>query len=103
VAVLAEPGEVASTGRRVVRLAREGGRDAVFDVPAALLRSAPPEPRITVELADARSIRARARPRGRNRGRSDHRTFEVGVGLIDPPAEMRLGATVIGRRETEAS
>jgi multidrug efflux pump subunit AcrA (membrane-fusion protein) len=30
------------------------------------------------------------------------RTFEVKVGLTDPPAAMRLGATVVGRVETDA-
>jgi len=30
------------------------------------------------------------------------RTFEVKVGLTDPPPAMRLGATVIGRLETDA-
>ena len=30
------------------------------------------------------------------------RTFEVKVGLTDPPEAMRLGATVTGRMETEA-
>ena len=29
------------------------------------------------------------------------RTFEVKVGLTDPPAAMRLGATVVGRVEHE--
>src|SRR6516162_4582161 len=37
----AEPGEVVQAGQMIVRLARQGGRDAVFDVPAQLLRSAP--------------------------------------------------------------
>jgi RND family efflux transporter MFP subunit len=30
------------------------------------------------------------------------RTFEVKVGLTEPPAAMRLGATVTGRLETDA-
>jgi multidrug efflux pump subunit AcrA (membrane-fusion protein) len=30
------------------------------------------------------------------------RTFEVKVGLTDPPPAMRLGATVTGRMETES-
>ena len=29
------------------------------------------------------------------------RTFEVKVGLTDPPEAMRLGATVIGRMEID--
>ncbi len=36
----AEPGEVVRAGQMIVQLAREGGRDAVFDVPARVLESA---------------------------------------------------------------
>ena len=43
----AEPGEVVQAGQMIVRLARQGGRDAVFDVPAQLLRSAPSDAQIT--------------------------------------------------------
>jgi membrane fusion protein, multidrug efflux system len=45
----AEPGEVVQAGQMVIRLARKGGRDAVFDVPAQLLRTAPSDPEITRE------------------------------------------------------
>ena len=31
------------------------------------------------------------------------RTFEVKVGLTDPPAAMRLGSTVVGRMQLEAA
>ena len=31
------------------------------------------------------------------------RTFEVKVGLTDPPATMRLGATVVGRMQLDAA
>lgn len=104
VAVLAEPGEVVAAGQPVVRLAREGGRDAVFDVPASVIRRAPPDPLITVELADDRAIRAKGRVREVAPDADPvTRTFEVKIGLIDPPPELRLGATVIGRMETAAS
>ncbi|MCS6779537.1 MAG: efflux RND transporter periplasmic adaptor subunit [Geminicoccaceae bacterium] len=104
VAVLAEPGEVVAAGRPIVRLAREGGRDAVFDVPASVIRRAPPDPLITVELAGDRRIRAKGRVREvAPEADPITRTFEVKIGLIDPPPEMRLGATVIGRMETAAS
>ena len=104
VAVLAEPGEVVAAGRPVVRLARAGGRDAVFDVPAGIIRRAPPEPVITVELADDRAIRTEGRVREVSPEADPiTRTFEVKIGLIDPPPAMRLGATVIGRMETQAS
>ena len=93
----AEPGEVVQAGQMVVRLARQGGRDAVFDVPAQLLRSAPSEPEITVRLTDDPSVVATGRVREvAEQADPATRTFEVKVGLRDPPAAMRLGATVTG-------
>ena len=38
----AEPGEVVAAGQTIVQLAREGGRDAVFDVPGGSSRPRPP-------------------------------------------------------------
>ena len=37
----AEPGEVVGAGRMIVQVAREGARDAVFDVPARIKDTAP--------------------------------------------------------------
>jgi membrane fusion protein, multidrug efflux system len=96
-AVGAEPGEVVQAGQMVVRLARQGGRDAVFDVPKQLLRSAPSEAKITIRLKDGPGVVATGRVREvAEQADPATRTFEVKVGLSDPPAEMRLGATVTG-------
>ena len=96
-AVGAEPGEVVQAGQMVVRLARQGGRDAVFDVPAQLLRSAPSESEISVRLTDDTSVAAIGRVREvAAQADPTTRTFEVKVGLSDPPEAMRLGATVTG-------
>lgn len=93
----AEPGEVVQAGQMIVRLARQGGRDAVFDVPAQLLRSAPSDSEITVRLADDLSVVATGRVREvAEQADPVTRTFEVKVGLNDPPPAMRLGATVTG-------
>ena len=43
-----EPGEVVGAGRMVVQVAREGARDAVFDVPAQIKDAAPLDPKIVV-------------------------------------------------------
>jgi RND family efflux transporter MFP subunit len=93
----AEPGEVVQAGQMIVRVARQGGRDAVFDVPAQLLRSAPADPRVTVTLADDPSVQAEGRVR-EVAAQADPvtRTFEVKVGLANPPPAMLLGATVNG-------
>ena len=41
-------GEVVQAGQMIFRVARRDGRDAVFDVPAQVIRTAPSDPRITV-------------------------------------------------------
>jgi RND family efflux transporter MFP subunit len=91
-------GTVVTAGQMIVKLARAEGRDAVFDVPASILRATPSDPKITVTLNDdprvnavghVREVAPQANPVTRN--------FEVRVGLENPPAAMRLGATVSGR------
>jgi membrane fusion protein, multidrug efflux system len=99
----AEPGEVVQAGQMIVRLARQGGRDAVFDVPAQLLRSAPSDSEITVRLTDDLSVTATGRVREvAPQADPVTRTFEVKVGLSDPPEAMRLGATVTGSVKLES-
>ena len=99
----AEPGEVVQAGQMIVRLARQSGRDAVFDVPAQLLRSAPGDAQITVRLADDPSVMATGRVREvAPQADPVTRTFAVKVGLSDPPEAMRLGATVTGSVKLES-
>jgi RND family efflux transporter MFP subunit len=100
----AEPGEVVQAGQMIIRVARKEGRDAVFDVPAQLLRSAPSDPLITVSLTDDPAVTAIGRVREVSpQADPVTRTFEVKVGLTDPPAAMRLGSTVAGRMTLEAA
>lgn len=100
----AETGEVVQAGQMIFRLARERGWDAVFDVPAQLLRSTPRDPKITVALIDDPSAIATGRVRQID-PQADPltRTFRVRVTIIDPPAAMRLGATVVGRMQLNPS
>lgn len=96
-------GEVVQAGQMIFRLARKDGRDAVFDVPAQLIRSGPVDPQITVSLTDDPTVTAQGRVREvAAQANPVTRTFEVKVGLTDPPPTMRLGATVIGRMEMNA-
>jgi RND family efflux transporter MFP subunit len=93
----AEPGEVVAAGRMVVRLARKGGRDAVFDVPARVKEQGHAD----LEVAVAMSTDAKVAAQGRVREVSPEadpvtRTFQVRVGLSEPPEAMRLGSTVTG-------
>ena len=93
----AEPGEVVAAGRMIVRLARQSGRDAVFDVPARVIEAASADDEVSVAL----STDAKVTTTGRVREVSPQadpvtRTFKVRVGLASPPAAMRLGSTVTG-------
>ena len=97
-AVGAEPGEVVHAGQMVVQLAREGGRDAVFDVPEQLIRNGPRDPVVEIALSNDPQVKATGRVREiAPQADSATRTFQVKVGITDPPEAMRLGATVIGR------
>lgn len=97
-AVGAEPGEVVAAGRMIVQIAREDGRDAVFNVPANVKDRAPQNPEITVALTMEPGVTAPGRVREVSpRADPVTGTWQVRVGLTDPPASMRLGATVTGR------
>jgi RND family efflux transporter MFP subunit len=105
-AVGAEPGEVVPAGRMVVQAARKEGRDAVFDVPAQIKDRAPANAEITVALTTDRNVTAKGRVREVSpRADPVTGTFKVRIGLIDPPAGLRLGSTVTGtmRMETAAA
>jgi RND family efflux transporter MFP subunit len=99
----AEPGEVVEAGRMIVRVALEGGRDAVFDVPERVIRTAYPEVEVNVVLASEPNVRTMGRVREvAPQADPVTRTFQVRVGLDNPPAAMRLGSTVIGTIQLDA-
>ena len=96
----AEAGEVVQAGQMVYRVAREDGRDAVFDVPAQVMDRAPPDPEVEVFLTLNRNVQAVGRVREVSpQADPVTGTFQVKVGLVRPPAEMRLGSTVTGQME----
>jgi RND family efflux transporter MFP subunit len=104
IATAAEPGEVVQAGQLIIRVAPKGGRDAVFDVPGQVLRSAPHDPLIDVSLTDDPNVTAVGRVREvAPQADPVTRTFEVKVGLTDPPAAMLLGATVAGRMQLDTA
>jgi membrane fusion protein, multidrug efflux system len=94
----AEPGEVVRAGQMIVQLARQGGRDAVFDVPEQLILTGPRDPVVELALSNDPKVTATGRVREvAPQADPATRTFQVKVGIINPPDAMRLGATVTGR------
>ena len=99
----AETGEVVQAGQMIVQVARADGRDAVFDVPAQIMDAAPADLEIEVSLTLNPSVNAVGRVREvAPQADAATGTFEVKVGLLDPPPEMRLGSTVTGRMQVGA-
>ena len=93
----AEPGEVVHAGQMIVQLARQGGRDAVFDVPEQLMRTGPRDPLVQIALTNDPTVRATGRVREvAPQADATTRTFQFKVGIIDPPQGMELGSTVTG-------
>ncbi|MCZ8148723.1 MAG: efflux RND transporter periplasmic adaptor subunit [Roseomonas sp.] len=96
----AEPGEVVAPGRMILRLARQEGLDAVFDVPPVVKDMAPPDVVVSVALTLDPTVRTTGRVREVSPSADPVTgTFRVRIGLIDPPAALRLGSTVTGRME----
>ncbi len=97
-AVGAEPSEVVQPGKMIVQLARQDGRDAVFDVPQQIIQTGPSDPPVEITLTNDPQVRAVGRVREvAPQADPTTRTFQVKVGIIDPPDAMRLGSTVTGR------
>ena len=96
-AVGAEPGEVVAAGQMIARVARDGGRDAVFDVPAPLVGTLGPGALMEVALTESPDTAVTGRVREVSpQADPVTRTFRVRVGLDEPPAAMRLGMGVTG-------
>lgn len=98
----ADPGEIVPAGSMIVQVVREGAMDAVFNVPAAIKDVAPGNPDIVVTLAGNRAISVVGTIREVSpRADPVTGTFSVRVQLLNPPAAMRLGSTVIGSMKLE--
>jgi RND family efflux transporter MFP subunit len=87
----------------VVQLAQQGGRDAVFDVPEELIRTGPRDPLVELTLTNDPQVRATGRVREVSpQADAATRTFQVKVGIVNPPEAMRLGSTLTGRIKLSA-
>jgi RND family efflux transporter MFP subunit len=98
IATGAEAGEVVRAGQMIVTVAHGDGADAVFDVPAVLLRQVSADALITISLTDDPSVRTVGQVR-ETAPQADPvtRSYRVKVGLTPWPEAMRLGATVTGQ------
>jgi RND family efflux transporter MFP subunit len=95
----AEPGEVVRAGQMIVQVARDGLKDAVFDVPTrlVLLQGLPQDPIIQIALVENPNIKATGRMREMApQADAATRMYPVKIGLVNPPEQMRLGSTVTG-------
>jgi len=99
-----EVGQVVQTGQAVFVLARDGERDAVFNVPEALLTAPPSDRNVDVTLQSEPGVRATGTVREISPildPATD--TVTVKVGMAETPPRMTLGAAVVGRGRWEQS
>ncbi len=82
----------------IVTVALDDGADAVFDVPASLLRQVSPDQEISIALTDDPTIRTVGRVRElAPQADPMTRSYRAKIGLTKQPEAMRLGATVTGQ------
>src|SRR5262249_15716303 len=93
----AERGKAIRGGQMTLPPPQGGEKDAIFDVPVQLRRAGKPAD-VEVYLADNPNIRTTGEVREVSpQADPATRTHQVKVGLLDPPPEMFLGTTVVGR------
>ena len=98
IATGAEAGEVVRAGQMIVTVAHGDGADAVFDVPAILLRQVSPDALINIALTDDPTVHTVGQVRElAPQADPVTRSYRVKVGLTEWPEAMRLGATVTGQ------
>jgi RND family efflux transporter MFP subunit len=92
---LAEIGQVLSAGQGVVTVARPEARDAVVDIPEALVGAMPPDGVFTVSLQSAPELTARGRVRETAPfAEAGTRTRRIRMTLENPGPAFRLGAMI---------
>jgi RND family efflux transporter MFP subunit len=100
----AEPGEVIQAGQMIFSLAHQKGRDAVFDMPAQIIRAGMSDQQeVDVWLADNPDIKTIGHVREiAPQADPSTRTYQVKVSLDTLPSGMFLGSTVVGRLKLQA-
>jgi RND family efflux transporter MFP subunit len=98
----ADPGQVVAPGQMIVEISRNDEREAVFAVAGADVARAKLGMAVNVslqgrpEIAVTGTVREISPEADVTTG-----TYEVKVALASPPPDMRLGAVVVGRVESE--
>jgi RND family efflux transporter MFP subunit len=99
----AASGGVVKAGQMIVQLDGQGKLDAVFDIPEQLIRTGAPDPIVELALSDDPQVRTTDYVRQvAPQADSASRTFQVKVGISNPPESKRLGATITGRIKVPA-
>lgn len=96
----AETGEIVRAGQPVIVLAKNNGKDAVFNVPPQLtyVRGVSIDSVVEVTLSENQNITIRGRiSEIAPQTDAATRTIQVRIALTDPPDDMRIGSTVTGR------
>jgi RND family efflux transporter MFP subunit len=102
-AVGAQSGQVVAAAQMVVRIARTGEKEALFNVAEQIFRTVPRNPVIEVALLSDPSVKTLGRVREVAPSADPvTRTFAVRIALPDAPEQMRLGSSVVGRVVLEA-
>jgi RND family efflux transporter MFP subunit len=101
-AVGADPGQVVSSGKMIIRLAQPDDKDAVFSIAESVFGNRKPDgnerPEITVSLLSNSGISADGTVREISPVADPvTRTYQVKVTLRNAPEEMRFGGSVVGR------
>lgn len=98
-----EAGQVVQAGQTVFVLAKDGLRDAVFEVPEALLTRPPKDGTVNVMLQGDPSVHTSGTVREISPILDQaSSTVTVKIGLATTPDRMTLGAVVVGQARWEA-
>lgn len=93
----AEAGQVVDAAQAVFTVARDGERDAVFDVYEGLLTQRPASDTVEIALVDNPEVQATGKVREVAPAIDPSTgTVRVKIAIDDPPAAMTLGAAVTG-------
>jgi RND family efflux transporter MFP subunit len=100
----AEAGQVVEAAQAVFTVARDGARDAVFDIYETLLTKPPTEEAIAITLLSNPAIKTSGKVREISPTIDPTTgTVRIKISIADPPPEMGLGAAVtgVGRFQTQ--